>query len=235
MSAPCPGGVSLIILASLPAMVLAQVPADSASARADTVIAAFRRDRVEAADVRVPPLDALWLLGGRIPGASVTAAGGGPGTAPDVRLRRPGTSAEEPLYIVDGVVASNGLVGSRGDAVLRSRARRAAVHDDDRLGGGGRAREQLARGHDRDARGARQQSAPEPDGAGRGDRVPVATLARNHPRPGTSGDQVGRPDPHRGRPRGAAGTVPRVREPLPARPGRGTALPRPATSATPAA
>src|SRR4051812_11109916 len=58
------------------------------------------------ADV-VPPLDALQLLTGRIPGVLVERADADPAVLPAVSLR----GAGRPLFLMDGVVMPGGVTG----------------------------------------------------------------------------------------------------------------------------
>src|SRR5437867_1124556 len=69
---------------------------------------------VDAADVPVPPTDALRMLQGRVPGAQTVSGTGRPGTAPSVILRGPTSlnasgRSQEPLYIVDGIIVNGSL------------------------------------------------------------------------------------------------------------------------------
>ena len=74
----------------------------------------FAVDRVDLTNVRVPAVDPLTQLAGRVPGVNISASTGRPGAAPDVLLRGPTSinasgRTQEPLYIVDGVIISGGL------------------------------------------------------------------------------------------------------------------------------
>lgn len=76
---------------------------------------AFSVDRVDAADMPVPQVDAVTAIQGKVAGAIVQRSSGRPGTAPTVLLRG-ATSidasgrSQEPLYVVDGVILGSSIV-----------------------------------------------------------------------------------------------------------------------------
>jgi len=74
----------------------------------------FSVDRVDLTNVRVPSVDPLTQLAGRVPGVLVNTSTGRPGASADIMLRGPTSinasgRSQEPLYIVDGVIISGGL------------------------------------------------------------------------------------------------------------------------------
>jgi TonB-linked SusC/RagA family outer membrane protein len=83
---------------------------DSAPRTAATVAVA----RVDAVDVPVPGVNPLAQLAGHVAGLGVFSASGRPGTAPDVIVRgmtslSPTGRSAEPLYVIDGIIVSDGL------------------------------------------------------------------------------------------------------------------------------
>lgn len=77
----------------------------------------FSVGRVDASEMPVPSTTAGGMLQGKIPGVSVVAGSGLPGSAPSIMLRGPTSinnsgrgRSQEPLYIVDGVILGASLV-----------------------------------------------------------------------------------------------------------------------------
>ena len=71
--------------------------------------------QVRVADMPVPSVNAALSIQGKVAGATVVSGSGRPGAAPSILLR--GVKSldasgrdQEPLYIVDGVIVSSGLV-----------------------------------------------------------------------------------------------------------------------------
>jgi len=121
----------------------------------------FDVTQVRVADLPVPSPNAATSLQGKVAGATVVSGSGRPGSAPSILLR--GVTSldasgrdQEPLYIVDGVIMSSGLVdmdaldiqsievvkgaaaaslyGSRaGSGVIQIRTRRGAEIADDQV------------------------------------------------------------------------------------------------------
>ncbi|HXF96861.1 MAG TPA: SusC/RagA family TonB-linked outer membrane protein [Gemmatimonadales bacterium] len=74
----------------------------------------FSVDRLDVTDLKVPAVNALTQLQGKVPGANIVGHSGRPGAAPAVILRGPKSMnsqgrSQEPLYIVDGVIVRGGL------------------------------------------------------------------------------------------------------------------------------
>ena len=78
----------------------------------------------------VPPKDAVSALAGKVSGVRVAMTQGVPGSTPAIRVRTSavlGVGANEPLFIVDGVISTNGIArGHRLDDFLRH----ASLHHD---------------------------------------------------------------------------------------------------------
>lgn len=72
----------------------------------------FAVSRLDESDMKVPAMNPLSQLAGKVPGATIVSASGRPGAAPAVLLRGPTAitgsgRGQSPLYIVDGVVLSD--------------------------------------------------------------------------------------------------------------------------------
>ena len=72
----------------------------------------FAVSRLDSSDMKVPGMNPLSQLAGKVPGATIVSASGRPGAAPAVILRGPTAitgsgRGQSPLYIVDGVILSN--------------------------------------------------------------------------------------------------------------------------------
>jgi TonB-linked SusC/RagA family outer membrane protein len=76
--------------------------------------APFKVERLDAASLKVPAVNALTQLQGKVPGANIVGHSGRPGATPAVILRGPKSMnsagrSQEPLYILDGVIVRGGL------------------------------------------------------------------------------------------------------------------------------
>ncbi|HET9385508.1 MAG TPA: SusC/RagA family TonB-linked outer membrane protein, partial [Gemmatimonadales bacterium] len=76
--------------------------------------APFKVERLDSASLKVPAVNALTQLQGKVPGANIVGHSGRPGATPAVILRGPKSMnsqgrSQEPLYIVDGVLVRGGL------------------------------------------------------------------------------------------------------------------------------
>ncbi len=72
----------------------------------------FAVSRLDSSDMKVPAINPLSQLAGKVPGATIVSASGRPGAAPAVILRGPTAitgsgRGQSPLYIIDGVILSN--------------------------------------------------------------------------------------------------------------------------------
>jgi TonB-linked SusC/RagA family outer membrane protein len=71
----------------------------------------FSVAQVSAADMPVPASNPIAALQGKVPGVAMTTSNGRPGSALSVQLRAPNSlnAGTSPLYIVDGVIQSQGM------------------------------------------------------------------------------------------------------------------------------
>jgi TonB-dependent SusC/RagA subfamily outer membrane receptor len=72
----------------------------------------FAVSRLDESDMKVPAVNPLSQMQGKVPGATIVSASGRPGAAPAVLLRGPTAitgsgRGQSPLYIVDGVILSD--------------------------------------------------------------------------------------------------------------------------------
>lgn len=94
---------------NLEAVVVTGVSAATRAANAP-----FKVERLDSAALKVPAVNALTQLQGKVPGANIVGHSGRPGATPAVILRGPKSMnsqgrTQEPLYIVDGVLVRGGL------------------------------------------------------------------------------------------------------------------------------
>ena len=72
----------------------------------------FSVTHLDSADMKVPAVNPLAQLAGKVPGANIVSASGRPGAAPAVLLRGPTAitgagRGQQPIFIVDGVLLTN--------------------------------------------------------------------------------------------------------------------------------
>jgi TonB-linked SusC/RagA family outer membrane protein len=84
------------------------------TAGTEVVKVPFSVDRIDATDLKVPATNPLSQLAGKVTGANIVGHSGRPGEAPSLILRGPKSMnasgrSQEPLYIIDGVIARGGL------------------------------------------------------------------------------------------------------------------------------
>ena len=75
----------------------------------------FTVDQIKTEDLPVAQVDAASAISGKVAGATVVRGSGRPGAAPTILLRGPTSidasgRSQEPLYVVDGVILSAGLI-----------------------------------------------------------------------------------------------------------------------------
>ena len=84
------------------------------TAGTEAVKVPFSVDRLDATALKVPAVNPLTQLQGKVAGANIVGHSGRPGAAPAIILRGPKSMnsqgrSQEPLYIVDGVIVRGGL------------------------------------------------------------------------------------------------------------------------------